>query len=138
MPWSALDAEALAGLEVWSFVTDSAERVGNIRQLLQFILLPQRFVDHPPERNLQEWDRLGALRRIAGIGGLDAHQVGIRIRGRVPLRLMAYRRSFRFLRTHLLTARPLSGQLDADRETVYGALREGSAYIAMDSLAPAR
>jgi hypothetical protein len=137
MPWGDLDAQQLAGIEVWSFVTDSGERVNSIRELLQFIARPQHFVDHPPERNLREWDRLGATRRCVGIGGLDAHQIGLRIAGRVPLRLMAYRRSFRFLRTHLIVPRPLTGTLDADRETVLTALRAGSAYLAMDSLAPA-
>jgi hypothetical protein len=138
MPWSDLDAPALAGIEVWSFVTDSAERVNSIRELVQFVARPQRFVDHPPERNLREWDRIGAARRCAGIGGLDAHQIGIRMGGRVPLRLMSYRRSFRYLRTHVLAARPLSGRLDEDRAGVLEGLRAGSAYIAMDALAPAR
>jgi hypothetical protein len=138
MPWTDLDADALAGIEVWSLVTDSAERVNSIRELLQFVARPERFVDSPPERNLREWDRLGAVRRCAGIGGIDAHQIGIRIGGRVPLRLMAYRRSFRFLRTHVLAERPLSGQLDEDRDAVFGGLRTGHAYLAMDSLAPAR
>jgi hypothetical protein len=138
MPWTDFDAPGLAGIEAWSFVTDSAERVNSIRELVHFIVRPQSFVDHPPQRNLREWDRLGAARRCAGIGGLDAHQVGIRVGKRVPLRLMAYRRSFRFLRTHLLVSRPLSGELGADRDTVLSALRAGSAYIAMDALAPAR
>jgi hypothetical protein len=50
---------------------------------------------------------------------------------------MAYKRSFRYLRTHLLAERPLAGELPADRETVFGALRAGRAYIAIDSIAPA-
>ena len=137
MPWTDLDADALTGIEVWSLVTDSAERVNSIRELLQFVARPERFVDNPPERNLREWDRLGGVRRCAGIGGIDAHQIGIRIGGRVPLRLMAYRRSFRFLRTHVLAERPLSGRLDEDRDAVFGGLRSGHAYLAMDSLAPA-
>src|SRR6185503_4750477 len=66
------------------------------------------------------------------IGGLDAHQVGLRVGRWVPLRLMSYKRSFRHIRTHVL--------IDAEpsRETVFAALREGRCYIAMDSLAPAR
>ena len=60
-----------------------------------FIAAPSRFLDHPPRRNLDEWDRLCARRRCVALGGVDAHQVGIRVRGRVPLRLMAYKRSFR-------------------------------------------
>ena len=51
---------------------------------------------------------------------------------------MAYKRSFRHLRTHLLVPEPLSRDLDADRAAVFGALRAGHAYIAVDSLAPAR
>ena len=100
MPWSDLDAEGYTGIELWSFVTDSAERVNSIRELLSFIAAPSRFLDHPPRRNLDEWDRLCARRRCVALGGVDAHQVGIRVRGRVPLRLMAYKRSFRHLRTH--------------------------------------
>ena len=138
MPWGDLDCDGYTGLELWSFVTDSAERVNSVRELLSFIAAPGRFIDHPPHRNLAEWDRLCARRRCVALGGVDAHQVGIRVRGRVPLRLMAYKRSFRFLRTHLLVRDRLSGDLEADRAAVFGALRDGHAYIAMDSVAPAR
>ncbi len=137
MPWRDLDADGYTGVELWSFVTDSAERIGGIRDVLRFIAAPQRFVDNPPRNNLEQWDRLCARRRCVGLGGVDAHQIGIRIANRVPLRLMAYKRSFRFLRTHLLCDRPLAGELERDRDAVYSALRAGRAYIAMDSLAPA-
>lgn len=136
MPWDDLDADGYTGIELWSFVTDTAERVNSVRDLLWFVLAPQRFVDHPPRRNLEEWDRLGRRRRCVGFGGIDAHQVGIRVRNRVPLRLMAYKRSFRHLRTHLLADAPLRHELDADRATVFGALRTGHAFLAMDSVAP--
>jgi hypothetical protein len=138
MPWRDLEASGFTGLELWSFVTDSAERVNSIRQLLRFIAAPGRFIDHPPRRNLERWDAICAKQQCVALGGVDAHQVGIRVRGRVPLRLMAYKRSFRHLRTHLLLDRPLAGSLDADREAVFGALRAGRAYIAVDSVAPAR
>jgi len=138
MPWRDLDADGYTGVELWSFVTDSAERIGGVRDVLRFIATPQRFVDNPPRNNLEQWDRLCSRRRCVGVGGVDAHQIGIRIANRVPLRLMAYKRSFRFLRTHLLSERPLTGKLEHDRDAVYSALRAGRAYIAMDSLAPAR
>jgi hypothetical protein len=138
MPWGDLDADGYTGIELWSFVTDSAERVNSIRELLSFIARPSRFLDHPPQRNLDEWDRLCARRRCVALGGVDAHQVGIRVAGRVPLRLMAYKRSFRYLRTHLLVDEPLTGDVDADRAAVFGALESGHGYIAIDSLAPAR
>ena len=138
MPWDDLEADGYTGIELWSFVTDTAERVNSIRDLLSFVLAPQRFFDHPPRRNLDEWDRLCKRRRCVGLGGADAHQIGIRVAGRVPLRLMAYKRSFRHLRTHLLVEQPLQHELEADRAAVFGALREGHAFLAMDSVAPAQ
>jgi hypothetical protein len=137
MSWAAMDATGYTGLELWSFVTDGAEKIDRISDIARFIIAPGRFVDKPPQINLDTWDRLCSARRCVGLGGIDAHQVGIRIGNRVPLRLMAYKRSFRYLRTHLLTDRSLKGGVEADRELVYGALRSGHAYIAMDALAPA-
>ena len=95
-------------------------------------------IDHAPALNVAEWDRLGARRRVVGIGGLDAHQIGIRVLGRVPIRLMSYKRSFRHLHTHVLCDEPPNGELEHDRDQVYAALRAGRCYIAVDSLAAAR
>jgi hypothetical protein len=138
MPWTDFDCDQLAGLEVWSFVTDTAEQLGSIPEMLRFIAQPERMLDHPPARNVAEWDRLCQLRRVVGIAGIDAHQIGWRVRGRVPLRLMSYARSFRYLRTHVLVDEPLSGSLEHDRELVFGALRSGRCYMSVDSLGPPR
>ena len=138
MPWRDLECDGYTGLELWSFVTDTAERVNSVPELLRFIAAPGRFLDHPPRRNLELWDEICRRRRCVALGGIDAHQVGIRVRGRVPLRLMAYKRSFRHLRTHLLAEEPLTGELERDRATVFAALRAGRAYLAVDSVAPAR
>jgi hypothetical protein len=138
MPWTDIDCDGLEGIEVWSFVTDSAETIRSIPDIARFIARPERFVDHPPQNNLAEWDRLGARRRVVGIAGIDAHQIGVRVGGHVPLRLMSYSRSFRHLRTHVLCEELPSGELDHDRDQVYSALRAGRCYMAVDSLAPAR
>jgi hypothetical protein len=137
MPWRDLAATGYTGLELWSFVTDTAERINSVAELARFVAAPGRFVDDPPKRNLEQWDKICAGRRCVAIGGIDAHQIGVRVAGRVPLRLMSYKRSFRHLHTHLLCERSLTGELASDRETLYGALRAGHAYIAMDSLAGA-
>jgi hypothetical protein len=137
MPWRNLDCEGYTGLELWSFVTDGGEQIKSIPDIFRFILTPDRFIDHPPRANLERWDSLCASRRVVALGGMDAHQVGIRIGNRVPLRLMAYRRSFRYLRTHLLLERPPTRTLEDDRELVFSSLRSGHAFIAMDALAPA-
>ena len=102
MPHTGLAAPGLTGIELWSFVTDTAERVRSVREGLLFAAAPLRVLDHPPAHNMIEWDRMCASRRVVALGGLDAHQIGVRLRGRVPLRLMGYARSFRQLRTHVL------------------------------------
>jgi hypothetical protein len=135
MSWD--DLESADGLEVWSFVSDNGQNLPTIRAAVSFLTRPEHYVTHPPRRNLDEWDRLGARRRVVGVGGLDAHQFGVRIAGRA-LRVMGYARTFRQLRTHLLVTEQLNGELEHDRALVLDALREGRCYIAAHPVAPAR
>jgi hypothetical protein len=138
MPWQELDFDGYAGIELWSMVTDTGESLQSLREVLRFIASPRRVLEHPPRRNMTEWDRLTALRPVVAMGGVDAHQFGVRVAGHVPLRLMAYRRSFSHLRTHVLLERPPSGDAASDRDAIYASLRAGRCYLAVDSLAPAR
>jgi hypothetical protein len=138
MPFGGLDCDALHGIELWSFANDTGERIAGIPALIRFLLAPGRVLDHPPGRNMRGWDELCRDRRVVAIGGLDAHQFGKRVGPVVPLRIMAYRRTFRYIRTHVLCPEPPSRELERDRELVFGALREGRCYIAVDSVAPAR
>jgi len=138
IPWDDLDCGGYTGIELWSFVTDGAEAVETVADLVRFIASPERIVDGPPTRNLERWDDLLSRRPVVAIGGVDAHQLGLRVAGRVPLRLMAYHRSFRRLRTHVLLDRPPRGDAGRDRDALYAALRAGRCYLAMDSLADAR
>ena len=126
------DLDCVSGIELWSFVNDTGEAVKRPLDVVRFLTSPNRFIDHPPARNLRRWDELLAKRDVVAIGGLDAHQVGIRVGRWVPLRLMSYKRTFRHIRTHVW----IDGE--PSKERVFAALREGRCYIAMDSLAPAR
>ena len=136
MPWD--DFECLDGLELWNFVGDSGEQFSGWRDAIRFLRRPERWMPELPQRNLDVWVELCASRPVVAVGGLDAHQVGVRVAGHVPLRLMSYRRSFRMLSTHVLVPELLSGELAHDRALVFDALREGRCYIARDWIAPAR
>jgi hypothetical protein len=138
MPWTDFDCEQIEGLEVWSFVTDTGEKLESLSDVARFVLAPARVLEHPPQHNLAEWDRLCQRRRVVGIAGIDAHQIGIRVGERVPVRLMSYARSFRFLRTHVLCDDALNGDLEHDRAQVFDALRAGRCYMALESLGPPR
>jgi hypothetical protein len=136
MPWR--DLQCVDGIELWNFVGDSGEQFAGWRDAVRFLRAPMRNMPDLPQHNLDEWDRLGQVRRVAMIGGLDAHQVGKRIAGRVPVKLMSYERSFRMLTTHALVPSSLTGDVAADRTMVFDALRAGRTYVARDWLAPAR
>jgi len=138
MPFDALDCDAVHGVELWSFVNDTAGEVGSIRELVRFVAAPGRVLDDPPERNMRAWDELCRVRPVVALGGIDAHQFGKRVGPFVPVRVMAYHRSFRHVRTHVIFDEPVTHELAHDRDQVYGALRSGRCYIAVDSVAPAR
>jgi hypothetical protein len=138
MPFADLDCPALHGVELWSFATDTGESLRSIPEVIRFLARPGSVLRHPPDRNVRGWDALCRERRTVALGGLDAHQFGKRIGPFVPIKLMSYRRSFRYIRTHVLTDDPLTGELEHDRAHVYEALRRGRCYIAVDAVAPAK
>jgi hypothetical protein len=135
-PWRAIEQCESLGIELWSLVTDAAERWRSPVAALRFLRSPEDWLEGPPPEHLVRWDRLCAIRRVPAIGGLDAHQSGIRIRGKV-LTPMHHERYFRLLRTHVLLEAQPAGELAADRDAIYSALRHGRCYLAVDAIAPA-
>jgi PHP domain-containing protein len=136
--WGALDdPRGYDGLEVWSALTDAGEAWRTPAEARRWLRDPELAIaPGPPERHLRLWDELSAHRRVPAIGGLDSHQPGIRVRGRIRTPL-PHRRTFRLLRTHLLCRRPLSGEPEADWPVVRAALGEGAAWLACPFVAPA-
>jgi hypothetical protein len=132
MPFEGLDCPDLHGIELWSFVNDTGEAIDSVLGMLRFLVAPGLALTHPPRRNLERWDELCRTRPVVAIGGIDAHQFGKRVGPVVPLRVMAYHRSFRHIRTHVLCEEPPGA------EGVLAALRAGRCYIAVDSIAPAK
>jgi hypothetical protein len=136
--WSGLD-EPLGSdaIELWSLTTDAAEAWRTPAAAVRWLRDPESAVAAgPPAHHLERWDALSARRRLPAIGGLDDHQRGIRVRGRVHSPL-PHVRTFSLLRTHLLCERPLSGDVDADRSTLLAALRAGAAWLTCPFVAPA-
>ncbi len=128
-PWGALSAPGCAGIELWSLATDVAEGWASPAAAWRSLRHPERTIDGPPERHLRLWDRLCTTRRVVAVGGLDAHQPGLRIAGRVRS-VMPHRRWFGMLRTQVLLDRPPGAEAAEDRAAVLGALRAGRCYLA--------
>ena len=128
--WPALDADdGCDGIELWSVTTDAAEAWRTPGEAMRWLRDPQSAVAQGPAPwHLRRWDELSAHRRLPANGGLDGHQPGIRVRGRVCSPL-PHRSTFDLLRTHLLCERPLTGDVAVDRTTVLRALRAGAAWL---------
>jgi hypothetical protein len=136
--WGALEEDGgLDGVELWSVLTDAAEAWRTPAEAVRWLRNPEAAVAAgPPAHHLAIWDSLSARRRVPAIGGLDDHQRGIRLRGRVRSPVPHWR-TFNLLRTHLLCDRPLIGEVEADRGTIIRALREGAAWLHCPTVAPA-
>lgn len=134
--WPDLENQEMAGIELWSLTTDIAERWTSAREAIRYMRAPERQLDGPPAHHLEAWDRLCESRRVAAIGGLDTHQHGFRVLGRM-LTPMPNTRYFRLFATYALLREKPSGDGEADLEAVYEALREGRSYLGVDGLAPA-
>jgi hypothetical protein len=136
--WPALDdPRGCDGIELWSLTTDAAEGWRTPAEAVRWLRDPERAIAAgPPPHHLRRWDELSSRRRLPAIGGLDGHQPGIRIRGRVRSPL-PHRRTFDLLRTHLLCERALTGDVEGDRQTVLSALAVGAAWLTCPCVAPA-
>ncbi|HEY6759313.1 MAG TPA: CehA/McbA family metallohydrolase [Baekduia sp.] len=136
--WPALaDPRGCDGIELWSLTTDAAEGWRTPGEAVRWLRDPERAVAAgPPAEHLRAWDALSARRRLPAIGGLDGHQPGVRVRGRVRSPL-SHAATFGLLRTHLLCERPLTGDPEVDRATIVAALRAGAAWLACPCVAPA-
>lgn len=126
--WERWDLPELAGMEIYNVAHDVMEE-HRLRLLLWWVLLPpevlyQSVIDRPYDA-LRQWDELTATRRFVGIGGADAHEQRF-----LGLTIGPYEMLFRMVRTHLLA--PALAP-----EDLYAALRQGHAYIALETERPA-
>ncbi len=107
-----------------------------------------------PVAALSLWDRMASVRRVVGIGAVDAHarlatgssDDGYNGAGEEPggagaggLRLPGYEPVFRGLSVQVELDRPLVGQAVPDATAILSAVREGRVYTVVDAIAaPAR
>ncbi len=130
--WHAWDTDDYTGLEIWNYFSSWVSGCTSWPRAIRGAVLAdwQHVAGDPDPRTLQKWDEIGRRRRVVGIGGVDAHGVRVRVLGPWRVTVHPYTRAFRTVRTHLLLAEPLKGDVEHDRAQLVAALRTGRAYIA--------
>ena len=73
------DLDCVKGLELWSFVNDTGQSIERLRDVVKFLARRTATSTIRRRATCARWDELCRPRPVVAIGGLDAHQVGIRV-----------------------------------------------------------
>ncbi|RLC89606.1 MAG: hypothetical protein DRI77_15565, partial [Chloroflexi bacterium] len=132
IPWSDWDVTGYTGIEIWNYMSEFKSLLRSKLAAVYYAHFPARGISGPFRATLRQWDQLLSQgKRVAAIGGADAHGNTYSM-GPISRQLFPYEYLFRCVNTHILTARPLNGQLEHDKPLVYGALRAGHAWVGYD------
>lgn len=138
LSWVDWQVQGLSGLELWNQMSEFKARLQSIFHALIFALNPSRIARGPFSEALNKWDEILATgQKFVAIGGTDAHQLPSKL-GPFRRNLFPYEWHFRSINTHLLTPKPLSGEIDPDRKMILEALRKGRCFIGYDLPASTR
>jgi hypothetical protein len=135
IPWVDWEVDGYAGFEIWNYMSEFKALAYNKLLALLYAYFPTLGISGPFRAMLHQWDRLLSQgRHITAIGGADAHGDTYSLG---PLRrvVFPYEYLFRCVNTHILSDRPLKGNLEHDKAVIYDALRAGHTWVGYDLLA---
>ena len=136
--WVNWEVQGYQGIELWNHFSEFKTTLHNWPSALFHAFFPQFIGRGPIPPTLPKWDELLAGgRRVAAIGGSDAHALHYRL-GPIQRTLFPYDFHFSAVNNHLLIPRPLGDDSHADRELVLESLGLGRGFIGYDLIAPTR
>jgi len=136
--WEDWQVQGYNGLELWNAMSEFKSLLKSKLHALYYIYNPYRIANGPFPEALRRWDELlESGQRLVAVGGSDAHAMPVRI-GPLRKTLFPYEFHFKTVNNHILIERPLSGELDTDRQLILDSLRRGRSYIGYDLPASTR
>lgn len=138
-PWVCWDAGGFTGIEIWNRLSQWRGGLQKLGKALYLTAVnPHAALSGPYPEILAKWDELlGRHGKVVAIGGSDCHGVSLRL-GPVRLAVDDYYLAFRSVNTHVMSHRPLVGDLEADAQVIYDCLLKGCCFVAYDYFVPAR
>jgi hypothetical protein len=137
IPWLDWDVRGYTGIELWNGLSEFKGLIKSKLHALFYGLNFARIAHAPYPQTLTRWDELTAQHRVVAVAGSDAHALKFNL-GPFKLTIFPYEKHFRAINNHLLSPRPLQGDLAEDKRAIFDAFRQGHLFIANDWLAPAR
>ncbi|MFN2111676.1 MAG: CehA/McbA family metallohydrolase [Anaerolineales bacterium] len=136
--WDKWDVRGYTGIELWNGFSEFKTRLKNTFAAVWYAYQPNRIGRGPIPETLQIWDQLtSGGKQVVAVGGSDAHAMNASL-GPLKKKVFPYEYHFKSVNTHLLLPTELTGDLEADRGLIYGALRAGHAYVGYDLPHPTR
>jgi hypothetical protein len=126
--WRDWGVKGYAGIELWNYMSEFKAALGNKALAVLYAYVPALAISGPYPETLQKWDELLRRHRVSALGGSDAHGTVYHL-GPLSRAVQPYEYLFRCINTHLLSAEPLTGDLERDKTTVYHALRAGHGFV---------
>jgi hypothetical protein len=132
LSWVDWNVSGYTGIELWNGFSEFKTRLTSKQQAIFYAYQPKRVARGPFPETLELWDQLMAKdQKVVAIGGSDAHAMNARL-GPFKRILFPYEFHFQAINTHLILPHPLTGNLKKDKEFIFGALRQGHAFIGYD------
>ncbi len=132
-PWTAWDSKDFTGIEIWNHMSEWMEGLTE-KNKYNYFVHPLKSIKQPPQETLKIWDKLNQIRRVVGIGGVDAHAHKVNLLGFFEVEVFPYKVLFKSIRTHILLKKKLrsvknAAGLQAVKNEIYGALKEGKCFV---------
>lgn len=131
--WEDWSVTGFTGIELWNQMSEFKSRSQSLPKAALHALLPRFMTLGPLPETLKLWDELLASRDqpVVAVAGADAHGLHKQF-GPLKVILYPYEFQFRSVTTHLVTPTQLTGEINADRQMVFDALRQGHCFCAYD------
>jgi hypothetical protein len=136
--WEDWSVRNYTGIELWNGLSELKEYSQGWLKTAFYAFLPHLIASGPYHKTLKLWNELLAQgQHVVAVGGSDSHALIFKL-GPVKKTIFPYKFHFHAINTHLLTPRPLSGDLASDKKMIFTALRQGHAFIGYDLPASTR
>lgn len=132
-PWTEWKTDNFTGIEIWNHMSEWMEGLTEQNKYNSFVH-PLKTIAAPPKKTLKVWDDLNQIRRVVGIGGIDAHAHKINLLGFFEVEVFPYKVLFKSIRTHILTEKPFKmskkkNLFENDKNSLLNSLELGKCFV---------